>query len=118
LDEIYVQGMVHVSSMRDDYYAFDEKQHTLKGENTGVAYRLGDKVEIQVVRVDLERRQLDFALVDVLERAKGRRSGERKLAGPKSARPKAARSRSRDEHLRPAPRGKRAPRQTKRRPRR
>jgi ribonuclease R len=69
LDEIYVQGLVHVSSMTDDYYVFNDKAHALKGENTRKVYRLGDKVEVQVVRVDLERRQVDFALVDVLERA-------------------------------------------------
>jgi ribonuclease R len=69
LEEIYVQGLVHVSSMTDDYYRFNEKAHLLRGENTKKAYRLGDRVEVQVVRVDLERRQVDFALVDVLERA-------------------------------------------------
>ena len=48
----------------------------LKGENTRKVYRLGDKIEVQVVRVDLERRQVDFALVDVLERAAaGHRKG-------------------------------------------
>src|SRR6266540_55429 len=62
------RGLVHVSSMTDDYYLFNEKAHVLKGENTKKTYRLGDKVEVQVVRVDLERRQIDFALVDVLER--------------------------------------------------
>ena len=71
LEEIYVQGLVHVSSMSDDYYAFDERSHRLRGENTGKVYRLGDRVEVQVARVDLERRQVDFALVDVLERARG-----------------------------------------------
>jgi ribonuclease R len=75
LTEIYVQGLVHVSSMADDYYRFDEKAHRLKGENTGKAYRLGDKVEVQVVRVDLERRQIDLALLDVLERARSRAAG-------------------------------------------
>ncbi len=69
LEEVYVQGLVHVSSMTDDYYRFDEKAHLLKGENTRKSYRLGDRVEVQVVRVDLERRQIDFALVDVLARA-------------------------------------------------
>jgi ribonuclease R len=69
LEQIYIQGLVHVSSMTDDYYVFDEKAHTLKGANGKRAYRLGDRVEVQVVRVDLERRQIDFALVDVLERA-------------------------------------------------
>jgi ribonuclease R len=63
LDEIYVQGLVHVSSMTNDYYGFNEKAHLLKGENTKATYRLGDRVEVQVARVDLERRQVDFALV-------------------------------------------------------
>jgi ribonuclease R len=69
LEEIYVQGLVHVSSMSDDYYQFDEKRHQLQGENTQQVYRLGDKVQVQLARADLERRQLDFALVDVLQRA-------------------------------------------------
>ncbi len=91
LDEIYVQGLVHVSSMTDDYYLFNEKAHTLRGESTRKAYRLGDRVEVQVVRVDLERRQVDFALVDVLERAaagarKGRPPAGGRRPGPKSRR--------------------------------
>ncbi len=83
LDDIYVQGLVHVSSMIDDYYLFNEKAHTLKGENTRKVYRLGDKVEVQLVRVDLERRQLDFALPDAL--------GERPR--PSGGRPAAVRGR-------------------------
>ena len=76
LEEVYVQGLVHVSSMTDDYYRFDEKAHRLLGENTKKVYRLGDQARVQLVRVDLERRQLDFALVDVLERtAAGARKG-------------------------------------------
>jgi ribonuclease R len=85
LEEIYVQGLVHVSSMTDDYYRFDERAHALKGENTRQIYRLGDEVEVQVVRVDLERRQLDFALVDVLRRAA---AGARKGGGPRSPAPR------------------------------
>jgi ribonuclease R len=73
LDDIYVQGLVHVSTMSDDYYLFDEKAHALRGENTRQAYRLGDRVEVQVARVDLEQRKVDFALVDVLERARASR---------------------------------------------
>ncbi len=68
LEEIYVQGLAHVSSMTDDYYRFNEKAHRLEGENTKTTYRLGDRVQVQVARVDLERRQIDFALVDVLAR--------------------------------------------------
>jgi ribonuclease R len=88
LEEVYVQGLVHVSSMTDDYYAFDDKAHQLRGENTRQAYRLGDRVQVQVARVDLERRQLDFALIDVLERAasgasKPRRGRSSASAGPR-----------------------------------
>src|SRR5262245_29335694 len=86
LDEIFVEGLVHVSSMTDDYYAFNEKAHLLKGENTKRIYRLGDKVEVQVVRVDLERRQIDFALVDVLERGARARTapGRRGARSPRA----------------------------------
>ena len=69
LEEVYVQGLVHVSSMTDDYYRFNEKAHRLQGENTQKVVPPGRRVEIQVARVDLERRQIDFALVDVLARA-------------------------------------------------
>jgi ribonuclease R len=69
LEEVYVQGLVHVSSMADDYYHFNERAHLLQGESTKKVYRLGDRVEVQLARVDLERRQLDFVLVDVLARA-------------------------------------------------
>ena len=93
LEELYVQGLVHVSSMTDDYYRFSEKTHTLKGENTGQAYRLGDRVEVQVVRVDLDRRQVDFALLDVIERVAKRRPEDRRRRGP--ARPAAGRPRGR-----------------------
>jgi ribonuclease R len=67
LIEHYVEGLVHISSMADDYYRFVEQQHVLLGENTRKIYRLGDKVRVQVVRVDMERRQVDLGLVEILE---------------------------------------------------
>ena len=67
LVEHYVEGLVHVSSMADDYYRFVEQYHTLRGEHTKRVYRLGDKVAVQVVRVDIERRQVDLGLVEILE---------------------------------------------------
>jgi len=66
LVEHYVEGMVHVSTMADDYYRFHEQSHMLFGENTKKRYRLGDKVSVQVVRVDLERRLIDLGLEDIL----------------------------------------------------
>jgi ribonuclease R len=67
LVEHFVEGLVHVSSMADDYYRFLEQTHTLRGENTGKTYRLGDQVAVQVIRVDMERRQIDLGLVEILE---------------------------------------------------
>lgn len=66
LTEQFVEGLVHISSMADDYYRFVETQYLLKGENSGKVYRLGDVVHVQLVRVDKDHRQLDLALVDVL----------------------------------------------------
>jgi ribonuclease R len=73
LVEHYVEGMVHVSTMADDYYRFHEQRHMLFGENTKKRYRLGDKVSVQVVRVDLERRQIDLGLEDILAAVAGDR---------------------------------------------
>ena len=67
LIEHYVEGLVHVSSMGDDYYKYSEQEHVMRGENTKKVYRLGDKVAVQVVRVDMERRQVDLGLVEILD---------------------------------------------------
>ncbi len=82
LIEHFVEGMVHVSTMADDYYRFVERAHILRGENTGQAYRLGDRVRVQVIKVDMERRQVDLGLVDILERV---RASERNR-GPRRSR--------------------------------
>jgi ribonuclease R len=98
LIEHFVEGMVHVSTMADDYYRFIEKQHLLKGENTGKVYRLGDRVNVQVIKVDLERRQIDLGLSEILDRV---RESERHRGPRRSgARPKS------EEHLRGASGGK------------
>jgi len=75
LVEHYVEGLVHISSMADDYYRFLESSHALRGETTKKVYRLGDQVRVQVVRVNMEARQIDLGLVDILERV---RAGERR----------------------------------------
>jgi ribonuclease R len=59
-EQLPVEGLVHVSTLNDDYYYFEEASHSLIGRRTNRRYRLGDKVRVQVVRVDLQRRQLDF----------------------------------------------------------
>ena len=67
LIEHFVEGLVHISSMADDYYRFLDTDHSLFGENTRKTYRLGDQVGVQVVRVDTERRQIDLGLVEILD---------------------------------------------------
>jgi ribonuclease R len=90
LIEHFVEGLVHISTMADDYYRFVERAHILRGENTAKEYRLGDKVAVQVVKVDMERRQVDLGLVEILEavRASERNRGPRRSsAEPRRPRP-------------------------------
>ncbi len=85
----FVEGLVHISTMADDYYRFVDRAHILHGENTGKDYRLGDRVAVQVVKVDMERRQIDLGLVDILDsvRASERNRGPRRSsAEPKRQR--------------------------------
>ena len=70
--------MVHVSTMADDYYRFVENAHLLRGEHTEKVYRLGDKVNVQVVRVNMELRQIDLGLVEILERVREGAHGPRR----------------------------------------
>ena len=92
LIEHFVEGLVHISSMADDYYRFLEQQHVLRGENTKKVYRLGDKVRVQVVRVDMERRQVELGLVEILDTV--RREEQRRGAPRSKVRPKKERRRS------------------------
>ena len=59
-----VEGMVHVNSMRNDYYYFDEVHYELDGQDSGVKYKLGERVLVQVKRVDMASKTIDFRLVD------------------------------------------------------
>lgn len=62
LNNIFVEGLVHVTALKSDYYHFDAARHMMKGENSGKNYRLGDPIEIVVARVDLDERKIDFVL--------------------------------------------------------
>ncbi|WP_236838663.1 ribonuclease R [Caldalkalibacillus salinus] len=59
-----IEGLVHVSYLTDDYYHYHEKQYAMIGERTGKVFRLGDQVTVQVVKVDLDERSIDFEMVD------------------------------------------------------
>ncbi len=64
LAEIYVEGLVHISNLAQDYFHFDPTSHQLKGERTGINYRLGDSVKVRVARVDLDEKKIDFELAE------------------------------------------------------
>ncbi len=66
LVEHFVEGLVHISTMSDDYYRFLDTTHTLRGESTRKVYRLGDRVRVRVLRVDMDKRQIELGLVDIL----------------------------------------------------
>jgi len=63
LDTLFVEGMVHVSELGADYFQYNEAAHELRGERTGIRYRLTDPLQVQVARVDLEARRIEFRLV-------------------------------------------------------
>lgn len=79
LGEVYVEGLVHISSLADDYYQFDSTRMLLEGQRTGVKYRLGDSVNIIVMRVDIDERKIDFVLAhNTGKRKRGKKPGRRR----------------------------------------
>jgi len=64
LDDLYVEGLIHVTGLPKDYYYHEASQHRMVGERTGRVFRLGDKVKVRVVRVNLDERKIDFELAE------------------------------------------------------
>ena len=83
LDDLFIDGLVHISTLDNDYYRFDVEKQRLIGENSGMIYRLGDKVRIKVEAVHLQQKMVDFSLLE--SERKPRRAG-------KTAKQKAKRS--------------------------
>ncbi len=77
-------GLIHVRSLHDDYYHYDAQTHSLMGRREGNQFRLGDRVQVEVVHVDVDRRQLDFRLVDprAVTRPRPTAPGKRPTSGP------------------------------------
>ena len=83
LDIYFVEGVVHISTLSDDYYYYNEEAHTLRGESTGKLFRLMDPVRVQVVRVDQHQRHIDLAIEELMsvgmsERRTARRTSRRR----------------------------------------
>jgi ribonuclease R len=64
LDDLFIDGLVHISDLGNDYYQYDPQRHLLRGERSGVRYQLGGRVKVRVVRVDIETAKIDFVLVE------------------------------------------------------
>ena len=86
LKDVYVEGLLHVTSLPDDYYIYDNVHHCMKGERTGRRFRLGDELEVMVSKVDLDDKKIDFELLSALSKP------GRKKAGGKSGSAKKTRS--------------------------
>ena len=81
LDAMYVEGLVHITELGGEYFRFDEMRQELRGERTGIRYALGSRVQVQVSRVDLDGRRIDFRLVtegeDLTQRASRDKFGDK-----------------------------------------
>lgn len=100
LIDLFVEGMVHVSTLKRDYYTYFEKQHSLIGSHTGEVFRIGDKVRVRVAAASLEKKQIEFVVAD---------GHEARIAAPGEV--------SQEEHYERVPvRGKRPSRGVARKP--
>ena len=107
--QLPADGLVHISTLREDHYKHDPKTHTLTGHRRGNQFRLGDKVLVEVTHVDLERRKLDFQLLKRLSSTDSRqkttkRPSQRRKAGSQKKKHRA--SGPRKTQSSPSPRSK------------
>ena len=120
LEELYVDGLVHVSELGSEYFQYNESAHELRGERTGRRFRLTDELHVQVSRVDLEARRIEFRPVqrlgyrEVIAAGAGPKGGA-PAQGRKAAPPKTEEARRASEARREARRAKPAPADTKKR---
>ena len=79
--DLFIDGLVHISTLENDDYQFDAAKQRLIGENSGMQYRLGDKIRIKVEAVHLENKMVDFSLIgsERKPRRELEKNGERKL---------------------------------------
>ncbi len=73
LDEVYVEGLVHVTELGNDYFHYDNARQKMVGERSGISFAIGDQVEIQVASVDIDLRRIDFSLVTTDRNGKAKR---------------------------------------------
>jgi ribonuclease R len=86
LDDLFVEGMVHVTSLPSDYYHHDAIRHQLTGERRGLRFRLASKVRVKVVRVDPDEKKMDFEIVGGGQPARASKGGQDRVRGTRSRR--------------------------------
>jgi ribonuclease R len=86
LQGVFVEGLVHVTALHNDYYHFDPVGHRLRGERSGQVYRLGDNIRVRIMRVDLDERKIDFELANGQKTAPAKRNRKRSRQKPKNHR--------------------------------
>ncbi|MFM2075456.1 MAG: ribonuclease [Pseudomonadota bacterium] len=108
LDAMYVEGLIHITELGGEYFRFDEARQELRGERTGIRYALGSRVDVQVSRVDLDGRRIDFRLVTDGEPLQPRKSAA-KGAGKSTVEPnELTPARSRKARKTPSTKGEKA----------
>jgi ribonuclease R len=100
LADIYVEGLVHISSIGQDYFHFDPTTHQLIGERTGGKFRIGDAVQVKVTRVSLDDKKIDFDLITQSIGSKKKPTTTRKKAAPAATTQKPAKPKSSDRKKR------------------
>ena len=76
LDPLYVEGLVHITELGDDYFHYDASRHCLKGERTGKTYQLGDRIRVQVAQVNQDERKVDLRFIDTETESSGNSESE------------------------------------------
>jgi ribonuclease R len=94
LDAMYVEGLVHITELGGEYFKFDEARQELRGERTGIRYAIGTRVRVQVSRVDLDGRKIDFRLVRENEELIGRALKDKGVGGDSATAPGGKKGRS------------------------
>ena len=79
LDNIHIEGLVHVTSLHNDYYVFEPARQQMRGKNSGISYRIGAKVQVRVAAVSLDERKIDLVLLDSL-RKQGKKMATRRAS--------------------------------------
>jgi ribonuclease R len=97
LEDLLIDGLVHVTALKRDYYQFDPVRHQLVGETTRRRYQLGDRLLVEVARVDMEDRKIDFDLITSLSEREDKTKKAKKTKQRKSS--KTRKSRSRDKKV-------------------